>query len=57
VVSNRPVEVLMLDGVLKAKRVELIEHGAIARFDGGVTMTLRPSGAATTGQIGGEGTQ
>jgi len=40
VVSDQPVEVTMLQGVLNANRLEIVESGDLLRFDGGVTMTL-----------------
>jgi lipopolysaccharide export system protein LptC len=51
IVSKKPVEVLMLSGTLKANRLEMTDNGAVARFDGGVTMTLRPREEAT-GEVG-----
>jgi lipopolysaccharide export system protein LptC len=42
VVSNRPVEVRMLQGKLNANRVEVIKAGEVVRFDGGVAMDLPP---------------
>lgn len=47
VVSEKPVVVKMLNGVLNAKRLEVAENGEVIRFDGGVTMslTLNESGA------------
>jgi lipopolysaccharide export system protein LptC len=41
VVSDHPVEVTMLQGVLNANRLEIQDSGALAIFDGGVTMTLQ----------------
>jgi lipopolysaccharide export system protein LptC len=55
IVSNKPVEVLMLNGKLKASRLEVTDNGAVALFDGGVTMTLRSAGRGA-GDPGG-GTQ
>jgi lipopolysaccharide export system protein LptC len=40
VVSEQPVEVTMLQGVLNANRMEITDSGDLMRFDGGVTMTL-----------------
>ena len=42
-VSEKPVEVLMLNGVLNANRLEVTDNGALVRFDAGVTMTMTPS--------------
>ena len=36
VVSERPVEVEMLQGTLNANRLEIVESGDLVRFDGGV---------------------
>jgi lipopolysaccharide export system protein LptC len=52
IVSKKPVDVLMLNGQLKANRLEVIDNGAIARFDGGVVMIFRANEPSTTGQIG-----
>jgi len=41
VVSELPVEVEMLDGLLNANGVEVIENGALVRFVGGVQMDLQ----------------
>jgi lipopolysaccharide export system protein LptC len=40
VVSNRPVQVRMLQGVVNSKRLEVDKGGEVVRFVGGVTMTL-----------------
>lgn len=53
IVSKKPVEVLMLNGTLKANRLEVLDNGAIARFDGGVAMTLQPNDPAPTSALGG----
>lgn len=47
IVSEHPVEVLMISGVINANRLEVVDNGALLRFDGGVTMTVKetPSGA------------
>jgi lipopolysaccharide export system protein LptC len=51
VVSESPVEVKLLNGWLNAKRLEILNNGALIVFDGGVEMTLNvespPSPAAT----------
>jgi lipopolysaccharide export system protein LptC len=51
VVSDQPVQVKMLNGFLKAKRLDIIDNGAVVRFSG-VAMTLQPgkeaSGAGAT---------
>jgi lipopolysaccharide export system protein LptC len=40
IVSDKPVEVSMLNGKLNANRLVVVESGALIRFDGGVAMTL-----------------
>jgi lipopolysaccharide export system protein LptC len=40
VLSQHPVEVKMLQGTLNANRLEVVESGALVRFDGGVDMVL-----------------
>jgi lipopolysaccharide export system protein LptC len=54
VVSNRPVEVRMLQGKLNANRLEVVKAGEVVRFEGGVTMDLPPEAmnpdAKQTGQ-------
>jgi lipopolysaccharide export system protein LptC len=40
VVSERPVEVTLLNGTLTAKRLEIEEHGDVIRFGGGVVLDL-----------------
>ena len=46
VVSSQPVELEMLQGVLDANKLEIVDSGALVRFHGGVTMTLMLNGAA-----------
>ena len=46
VVSEKPVVVQMLNGVLNANRLEVADNGEVIRFDGGVTMTLTLGEAA-----------
>lgn len=45
IVSEQPVEVLMISGVINANRLEVIDNGAVLRFDGGVVMTVKPNAA------------
>lgn len=40
IVSEQPVEVKLLNGLLNSNRLEIVENGAMIRFDGGVEMTL-----------------
>ena len=42
VVSNQPITVKLLNGNLKANRMEVTEHDSVIRFDGGVALTLQP---------------
>ena len=42
VVSEKPVWVKLLNGVLNAKRLEVVDNGGVIRFGGGVAMTLQP---------------
>ena len=46
VVSEHPVEVTMLQGILKANRLEIVDSGDLVRFDGGVTMTVKLNSSA-----------
>ena len=47
VVSEKPVWVKLLNGFLDAKRLEVIDNGALLRFGGGVSMTLHPNSDAS----------
>jgi len=49
VVSNKPVEVKMLQGTLNANRLEIVESGDLVRFDGGVNMVLKLNEVAAGG--------
>ena len=40
IVSNKPVDVKMLQGTLSANRLEVTRAGEVVRFDGGVTLML-----------------
>lgn len=42
VLSEKPVWVKLTNGVLTAKRLEVLESGQVIRFGGGVSMTMRP---------------
>ena len=46
VVSDKPVELEMLQGVLNANKLEIVDSGALVRFHDGVTMTLMLNGTA-----------
>jgi lipopolysaccharide export system protein LptC len=55
VVSERPVQVEMLQGRLDANRLEIVDSGDVVRFDGDVRMTLMLNGAALApAQSGGQ---
>jgi lipopolysaccharide export system protein LptC len=43
VVSDQPVEVKLLQGMLNANRLEIVNSGELLRFHGGVDMVLTPS--------------
>jgi len=47
VVSEKPVEVLLLNGKLNANRLEVVDSGDLVRFDGGVTMVMKLEPAET----------
>lgn len=47
VVSNKPVQVKLLQGTLDANRLEIINSGDLVRFDGGVNMMLMLNEAAS----------
>jgi lipopolysaccharide export system protein LptC len=42
VLSEKPVWVKLTNGVLTAKRLEVLESGQVIRFGGGVSMTMQP---------------
>jgi lipopolysaccharide export system protein LptC len=46
VVSNKPVQVKLLQGKLDANRLEIVNSGEVVRFDGGVRMTVKLDEAA-----------
>jgi lipopolysaccharide export system protein LptC len=48
-VSDKPVWVKLLTGVLNAKRLEVVENGNLIRFGGGVAMTVQPDHAPAKG--------
>ena len=49
IVSEKPVAVKMLNGMLNANRLEVINAGELLRFDGGVTMTMNLDNSAVPG--------
>ena len=52
VVSDKPVAVKLLNGVLNAQRLEVVDNGDEIRFEGGVTMTLRPGDKSANAAAG-----
>jgi len=48
VVSNKPVELKMLQGTLNANRLEIVDSGDLVRFFGGVSMTMMLNQDAAT---------
>jgi lipopolysaccharide export system protein LptC len=48
VVSNKPVEVLLPNGRIDAKQMEVIEGGDVVQFRGGVTMLVNPDSVQTS---------
>jgi lipopolysaccharide export system protein LptC len=44
VVSDKPVELKLINGTLNAKRLEITDSGDLVRFDGGVDLFLKPMG-------------
>jgi len=51
VVSEHPVEVKMLQGILNANRLDIVDSGAVIRFHGGVVMDMtlaQPSTQSTS---------
>jgi lipopolysaccharide export system protein LptC len=48
VVSDQPVELEMLQGILNANKLEIVDSGALIRFHDGVNMVLMLNGTAIT---------
>jgi lipopolysaccharide export system protein LptC len=48
VVSDRPVELEMLQGILNANQLEVVDSGTLIRFHGGVSMVLMLNGTAVS---------
>jgi lipopolysaccharide export system protein LptC len=46
VVSDKPVELEMLQGLLNANRLEVVDSGTLVRFHGGVSLVLMLNGTA-----------
>ena len=45
VISDKPVELEMLQGILNANRLEVVDSGTLVRFHGGVNMVLMLDGS------------
>jgi len=43
IVSEKPVELLLTNGKLNANRMEVVDNGALLRFDGGIVLDLDAS--------------
>lgn len=52
IVSQQPVEVKLLNGVLNAKAIEVVGSGELVRFGGGVDLVLNPSSPGQPAQQG-----
>jgi len=50
VVSEKPVELKLINGTLNAQRMEIVDSGELVRFDGGVDLFLTPKKTARTGE-------
>jgi len=48
VVSDQPVELEMLQGILNANQLEVVDSGTLIRFHGGVSMVLMLNGTAVS---------
>lgn len=53
IVSNKPVELRMLQGTLNANRLEVVKVGEIIRFAGGVVLNLPPGSTSPQGPAAG----
>lgn len=51
VVSESPVEVIMLNGTLNANRMEVIDNGELVRFDGDVHMNMNLNSSTTDQKV------
>ncbi len=54
VVSEQPVEVKLINGLLNANRLEILESGDVIRFEGGVELLLnqqQPASSDVTSSI------
>ena len=51
VVSEKPVWVKLINGVLTAKRLDVVDGGNLIRFSEGVSMTIKPDQETTTQAI------
>jgi lipopolysaccharide export system protein LptC len=50
VLSDKPVWVKLTNGVIDAKRLEVLDSGDVIRFDGGVAMTVNPDRFTPAGE-------
>ena len=50
IVSEKPVDVIMLQGTLNANRLEILNSGEVVRFEQGVTMVLDRTGSDGQGR-------
>jgi lipopolysaccharide export system protein LptC len=51
ILSEKPVEVQMMQGTINANRLEVENSGELIRFDRGVTMVLTPESRDVTGKV------
>jgi len=52
VVSDKPVELELLQGTLNANRLEIVDSGDLVRFHGGVSMVMMLNDAASNSKSG-----
>ena len=52
VVSDRPVEVKLLQGTLNANRLTIVNSGEVVRFHGGIVMDMMLNDAAANPKTG-----
>jgi lipopolysaccharide export system protein LptC len=50
IVSERPVEMNLPNGKLNANRMEVVDNGALLRFDGGITLVLTGEPGSSDGK-------
>lgn len=54
IVSEQPVEVLLANGRVDAKRLEVFDNGAVMQFTGGVSVELKPETGARVARPAGQ---